>query len=430
MKLDERDKKLIWHPFTQEKTADLPIAIKKAKGSYIYDEQGTAYLDLISSWWVNLHGHGHPEIAKSIYKQAMLLEHVIFAGFTHEPAVVLCECLKKILPKSLVRFFFSDNGSTAVEIALKMAYQYWYNKGKKHRKLFISFEGGYHGDTFGSMSVGKKSGFHNPFSSLLFDVVTLPYPHTWDDDPTCEIKEQASIKKLKEQLDKNGDKVAAIILEPLVQGASGMRVCRLEFVREVVEIVRSYDILVIFDEVMTGFGRTGTYFASEQIGLDPDFICISKGITGGFLPLALTITTQKVYEAFLDDNCDKAFLHGHSYTANPIACAASIASFKILTSQNTKLSIKNIFQLHKKGIENLRNTHLDKIKNTRIKGTISAFEISSEKNVNEQLKSAFLKKGLLIRPLDNTIYLLPPYSITQEELDNTYKEISKILDKL
>lgn len=181
---------------------------------------------------------------------------------------------------------------------------------------------------------------------------------------------------------------------------------------------------------MTGFGRTGTYFASEQIGLDPDFICISKGITGGFLPLALTITTQKVYEAFLDDNCDKAFLHGHSYTANPIACAASIASFKILTSQNTKLSIKNIFQLHKKGIENLRNTHLDKIKNTRIKGTISAFEISSEKNVNEQLKSAFLKKGLLIRPLDNTIYLLPPYSITQEELDNTYKEISKILDKL
>lgn len=427
MKLSERDKALIWHPFTQEQTAQLPIAIKHAKGLYLYDQQNKAYLDLISSWWVNLHGHGHPEIAQSIYQQALALEHVIFAGFTHEPAVTLCEHLQEILPKNLVRFFFSDNGSTAVEVALKMAHQYWYNQGEKKRNLFISFEGGYHGDTFGSMAVGKKNGFHDPFNSLLFEIISLPFPYTWDNDLEYETKEQNTLNILKKELAEKADKISAVILEPLVQGASGMRMCRPEFIRAVVELVRSYNILVIYDEVMTGFGRTGTYFATEQVGVAPDFICISKGITGGFLPLALTVTTQKIYDAFLSNHWDQAFAHGHSYTANPIACAAAISSFKILTRPQTITSIQNIYHAHQQGIQSLLSMHAHKIKQTRVRGTIAAFEIDVKQNINAKLKAAFLEKGLLIRPLGNTVYLLPPYCITEKELKFTYNEINNIL---
>ncbi len=263
MNLSERDRKIIWHPFTQEKVAKFPIAIKKAHGSYLYDENNKPYLDLISSWWVNLHGHAHPKIAQAIYEQSMTLEHVIFAGFTHEPAVTLCEKLKTLLPDKLSRFFFSDNGSTTVEVALKMAYQYWWNQGNRERTTFLSFEGGYHGDTFGAMSVGVKSGFHDAFSNLLFSVLTVPFPETWDEDEKIENKEEHSLKVLEGHLRAGSRKIAALILEPLVQGASGMRMCCPEFVRKVVNLVRQHGILIICDEVMTGFGRTGTYFALE-----------------------------------------------------------------------------------------------------------------------------------------------------------------------
>ncbi len=427
--LSARDKKILWHPFTQEKTATEVIAITNAKGSYIYDESGKAYLDLISSWWVNLHGHAHPNIAEAIYEQALKLEHVIFAGFTHSPAVDLCESLQEILPSELNRFFFSDNGSTAVEVALKMAYQYWSNQGLKEKTLFLSFDGGYHGDTFGAMSVGSKSGFHNSFNDLFFKVLTIPYPQTWDGDSEIELKEENALSLLRNHLREHGSKIAAFILEPLVQGASGMRMCRPEFLVKLIEQVREHEILVIFDEVMTGFSRTGSYFALSQIGIIPDLICLSKGITGGFLPLALTVTTNTIYEAFLSNDWNMAFAHGHSYTANPLACAAAIASLKLLKQLDTQNAIKSIHESHKKGMSILKSS-CSNIEHTRILGTISAFDIKSDFNLSTKLKKRFLEEGLLIRPLGNTIYLLPPYSITSEELEITYQTIKNVLKSL
>lgn len=427
--LTDRDKKIIWHPFTQEKTANDVIPIKKGKGIYLYDENGKEYMDLISSWWVNIHGHANEEIAHSIYNQAKQLEHVIFAGFTHEPAVVLCEELQKILPQQLCRFFFSDNGSTAVEVALKMAYQYWYNRGQKQRKLFLSFEGGYHGDTFGAMSVGFKSGFHDVFDTFFFKVLNIPYPHTWDGDDKIEAKENAALEKLSEYIEQNGQDIAALILEPLIQGASGMRICRASFVKKVVELVRQHGILVIFDEIMTGFYRTGTYFAMFQIGLTPDFICMSKGITGGFMPLAVTATTNEIYEAFLSEKWEFAFTHGHSYTANPLACAAAITSLKLLNGDDTKSNIQVIDRVH---IENLKilSNKCKNISRIRSIGTIAAFDVQNTSEMKKKLQIDFLRSGLLLRPLDDTVYILPPYCITQSELEIAYDKIEKVIRTL
>ena len=424
MNLSERDKALVWHPFTQEKTATLPIAIQRSQGSYVYDEQGCRYLDLISSWWVNLHGHAHPEIARAIYEQACTLEHILFAGFTHEPAVKLCEQLKSILSENLTRFFFSDNGSTCVEVALKMASQYWYNREQAPRPLFLSFEGGYHGDTFGAMSVGAQSGYHDPFKSLFFEVLSVPFPATWDGDEDVDMKENHALACLEHHLNENASRIAAIILEPLMQGASGMRMCRPAFVKMVVERVRQAGILVIFDEVMTGFGRTGTTFAYEQVGITPDFLCVSKGITGGFLPLALTITTDEIYNAFLSEHWHHAFAHGHSYTANPIACAAAVASFDVLMREETQDAIDAIHEAHKDGLAYLEKT-CKCIEKIRLLGTIAAFDVHVQNPT--LLKEVFLQKGLLIRPLGKTVYLLPPYSATPTELIGAYQSISDVI---
>ncbi|HCJ12485.1 MAG: adenosylmethionine--8-amino-7-oxononanoate transaminase [Verrucomicrobia bacterium GWF2_51_19] len=415
-----RDKKLLWHPFTQEKKAQPPLAICRGEGSYVYDDTGKAYLDLISSWWVNLHGHAHPAIAKKIYEQALTLEHVLFAGCTHEPAVQLCERLQAILPKALTRFFFSDDGSTCVEVALKMAYQYWHNQGQR-RPLFISFDGGYHGDTVGAMSVGAHSGYHDVFKDFFFKSLSLPYPDTWDGDATVEEKEQAALKALDALLEQH-DKISALLVEPLVQGASGMRMCRPSFLKAVVERVRAHKILVIFDEVMTGFGRTGTTFALEQVGCVPDFLCLSKGLTGGFMPLALTVTTADVYNAFLSDSWDQAFFHGHSYTANPLACAAALASLDLLQATSTQNAIRAIHQAHKEGLALLLTGNAP-IVHTRLRGTIAAFELTQPHQVRQQL----IQNGLLIRPLDDTLYILPPYSTTPEELLGAYRSIQHIL---
>lgn len=420
---------MIWHPFTQEKTAPEVVGIKRAQGCYLYDENDKAYLDLISSWWVNIHGHAHPEIANSIYRQAKTLEHVIFAGFTHEPAVNLCEGLQTILPFDLCKFFFSDNGSTAVEVALKMSYQYWRNVGVREKTTFLSFDGGYHGDTFGAMSVGAKSGFHNQFKDLFFDVLSVCYPDTWDSDEEVDLKEQKAINMLQRYLNDHHHKIAAIVLEPLIQGASGMRICRPQFIKEVVGLVRQNGILVIFDEVMTGFGRTGTYFALEQLAIVPDFLCISKGITGGFLPLALTITNNAVYNAFLGDDFSTAFAHGHSYTANPLACSAAVASLQILKGFECQNGIKNINQMHKKGMECLKLA-CPRVEKTRIIGTIAAFDLKNSAHFLPFLKQKFFTEGMLLRPLGNTVYLLPPYCITNEEVEWVYNKIAHVLHSL
>lgn len=434
MKLSERDKKFIWHPFTQEKTANLPIAITKGSGSYLYDENNKAYLDLISSWWVNLHGHANPKIAKAIYEQAITLEHVIFAGFTHEPAVKVCEQLKDLLPQQLSKFFFSDNGSTSVEVALKMAYQYWWNLGNKERTIFLSFAGGYHGDTFGAMSVGSTSGFHDPFAKLFFSVLTIPFPETWHEDDLIDHKENQALDILKKYLHTHGLKIAAIILEPLVQGARGMKMCRSKFINEVVNLVRSHGILIIFDEVMTNFGRTGSNFAFEQTKVVPDFLCVAKGLTGGFLPLALTITSEEIYSAFLGDHFSTAFAHGHSYTANPLGCAAAIGSLDLLIQPGTLAAIKAINANHQKNILHLLDACGDKIKHTRVLGTIAAFDINFEISNNQKLiailRERLIEQGLLVRPLGNTIYLLPPYSTTNAELDESYEKIKFTIGNL
>jgi adenosylmethionine-8-amino-7-oxononanoate aminotransferase len=292
---------LIWHPFTQAKTDLLPIKVKSAQGVWLTLENDQQILDAISSWWVNLHGHSHPTIAAAIYEQAKTLEQVIFAGFTHDPAEQLADRLLTRLPDSLKAVFFSDNGSTAVEVALKMAYQFWVNQGQK-RSSFLAFENAYHGDTFGAMAVGGRSLFTQPFEDLLVEVDFIPFPETYWDDPRVEETERLSLCILEKKLESNPDRYAAILIEPLVQGAAGMRMCRPEFLQQVVQCCRDWNTIVIFDEVMTGFGRTGDWFACIKAAVSPDIICLSKGLTGGFLPLSVTIATEEIYQAFYSND--------------------------------------------------------------------------------------------------------------------------------
>lgn len=426
MTISERDQANVWHPFTQHQNSEVPLAIKRGEGAYLFDEKGNRYLDLISSWWVNIHGHGHPAIAQAIYQQALTLEHVIFSGFTHEPAVFLAEKLLNLLPSTFSKVFYSDNGSTAVEIALKMAYQYWRNQGHHKRRRFIAFENGYHGDTFGAMSVGKKSGFFSQFEDLLFEVDTFPYPSTWINDDEVECKEQQILKNISEHLDQYGSETAALIIEPLVQGASGMKMCRPSFLRELEQIVREHGVLIIYDEVMTGFGRTGDLFACKKSNTTPDIICLAKGLTGGFLPLAVTACSERIYQSFLGDNFTKALAHGHSYTANPLGCAAALASTDLLIQPETLKKIATIEFTHSK-ILNEMSSNLA-IHKLRFCGTIAAFDLKLASDYGSEtslkLRQLFLDNGLIIRPLGNTIYILPPYCITAQELKSAYKIVT------
>lgn len=420
------DRAHVWHLSVQAKTAPPPFIIKSAKGIELVAENGMIFWDLISSWWVNLHGHAHPKISNAIARQAQTLEHVVFTDFTHEPAVELCSKLTSYLPFELSRFFFADNGSSAVEIALKMARQYWYNKGKTEKKKFISFEKGYHGDTFGAMSVGATSGYGKPFEDLFFSVYNVPYPETWIDDPHMEEKEDQSLKVFTELLEKHHKDIAAFILEPCIQGAAGMRMCRPQFVKAITEIAKRFEILVIFDEVVTGFGRTGDFFACLKVGISPDIICLAKGLTGGFLPLALTVTTEKVYEAFLGEDYSTAFLHGHSYTANPLGCVAALASLEIFEEEGVIKKIKLIEEVHNERVMRLRK-NISHIRNCRIIGDIAAFDVIGSKNIG--LKSLLFSEGLFLRPLGDTIYLMPPYCISLEQLNQAYDKIEKIILK-
>ncbi|MDR1173339.1 MAG: adenosylmethionine--8-amino-7-oxononanoate transaminase [Puniceicoccales bacterium] len=411
---------MIWRPFTQEKTTAPAVKIVRGEGVYLFSETGEKYMDMISSWWVNIHGHGNREIAETIYSQAKTLEHVIFTKFFHGPAETLVENLKKLLPPNLSKFFFSDNGSTSVEVALKMAYQYFRNMGMEKRNLFLCLERGYHGDTFGAMSVsGKSSQYHGTFSELFFNSHPIDVPEYYEGVENIEERESKAIGKLEQKLLEIGDRVCAIIVEPLLQGAAGMRLHRPEFLERLVHAVRPYGILVIFDEVMTGFYRTGKMFAMDHTNVTPDFICLSKGITGGFLPLGMTVTTEKVYDAFLSDDPRKTFIHGHSYTANPISCAAANKSLEILLRRETAEAVEMISDFHKKAI--LKNVH-----RRRILGTMSAFDIASPAQRDYLAESAF-QKGIFLRPLGNTVYFLPPYCITEEELGRAYAIVNEFL---
>lgn len=424
------DARHVWHPFTQAKNAPPAVPVVRGEGACLYAADGRRHIDLISSWWVNLFGHAHPEIVRAVADQAATLEQVMFAGFTHEPAARLAKELADLLPGDLNRVFFSDDGSTSVEAALKLAIQFYVNEGRPRRRI-LSFEGAYHGDTFGAMSAGFSEGFFAPFREHVFAVDRLPYPATWRGDTEVEAREAAALAALDRLLDAAGDDVAAIILEPLVQGAGGMRMARPAFFRAVCEKVRAAGGLVIFDEIMTGFGRTGTLFACERIGVVPDLICLSKGLTGGFLPLAVTVARDAVYEAFLGDDFTKAFTHGHSFTANPLGCAAARASLSLLQQPETRLSLARIEQAHAAALDGLAEHPM--ALRPRLTGTVAAVDFrvgdsGYQSAVGDRLKAFFVSRGVVIRPLGDVVYLLPPYCISDEDLAEGWAAIAAALD--
>jgi adenosylmethionine-8-amino-7-oxononanoate aminotransferase len=423
MNLSERDKNAVWHPFTHLSKAPDAIPIVRGEGAYFFDDQGNKYIDGIASWWVNIHGHSHPYLAEKVAEQLRTLEHAIFSGFTHKPAIELAERLLKRLPENQSKIFYSDNGSTAVEVALKMAFQYWSNNGTPKTKV-IAFENGYHGDTFGGMSVGARNAFNAPFDKLLFDVIYLPVP--------VKGKEELSKTRLKAAL--AGSDVASFIFEPLVQGAGGMVMYSAEVLDELIALCREKNVITIADEVMTGFGRTGKFFASDHLTNKPDIICMSKGLTGGVMALGATSCAQFIYDAFLSDDKMKTFFHGHSYTANATACSAALASIDLFDEPLAFENIKRITEKHGQFLEKIRS-HKALIE-VRQKGTILAFEIKTTEHTHylnslaEHISSFFIQRGIILRPLGNIVYVLPPYCIKDEDLDYIYKTIEEFLESL
>ncbi len=419
MTLQEKDNHYIWHPFTQMNNAQNIIPIVKAEGIYLYTEDGKKIMDAVSSWWTNLHGHSHPYLAKAISEQFNSIEHVIFAGFTHPKAIELAERILEKLPY-LDKVFFSDNGSTAVEVAIKMAIQYWHNKNKPKTKI-IAFKNAYHGDTFGAMSVGGRDTFNNPFNPFLFDVEFIDVPTSGNEEKTIE----QLIDKVK-----NND-VAAFIFEPLIQGSAGMIMYQPEILEKLVTLCKTNKVLTIADEVMTGFGRTGKWFATDYIATKPDLVCLSKGLTGGAMPLGLTICTNHIFQAFLSIDHSKTFFHGHSYTGNPLACACACASLDLLEKEATWKHIKMIVSNHQQFLKKIG--HHSKLKDVRQMGTILALEFNTFEsssyfnNLRDELYNYFLNKGILLRPLGNILYILPPYCITEGELKIIYQAIEDYL---
>lgn len=420
--LSQRDAKVLWHPFTQHHTAPFSIPIVRGEGAYLYDENGKRYIDAIASWWVNLHGHSHPYLAQKVAEQFLKLEQVIFAGFTHEPAVELAERLLAILPEEHSRIFYSDNGSTAVEVALKMAIQYFHNQGNVKKTKIIALENGYHGDTFGTMSVGAKSGFNAPFESFLYETIYLTVP----------AGEQASDALAQmQELMLQADEIAAFIFEPLIQGAGGMVMYEPEILNELIQLAKKHEVITIADEIMTGFGRTGKLFATDYIENKPDIICMSKGLTGGAMALGATSCTEKIYEAFLSDDRRKTLFHSHSFTANPLACTAALASLDLLLTPETQQHWERINLAHRQFIQRFEKSQKEKIADIRLKGTILAIEISTQEgtsyfsNIRDLAYNFFLEKGILLRPLGNVIYLLPPYCISEDDLSYIYASIEE-----
>jgi len=417
----DNDKKYVWHPFTQMMTEPDVLEIVKAEGTSLIAKDGKSYLDCNSSWWVNVHGHGHPHIAKAISEQFEKVDHIIFAGATHEKGVELSERIINTLPDNhFQKVFFSDNGSTSTEVALKMCFQYWHNQGTPKNRV-LAIEGAYHGDTFGAMSVGERDYFNKPFEPFFFDVDYLPFPK--------KELEKSTIEKAEKLFQTND--FSALIVEPLIQGSSGMRTYSSEWLDQLVKLAKKHNVIVIFDEVMTAWGRTGELFAMNHVNELPDIVCLSKGLTGGVLPLGLTVTTQKIFDAFLSPERVKAFLHGHSFTGNPLACAAACASLDIFEQESTWEKVKLITSKNKEFGSKMENH--PSIEDIRIMGTILALELKTgEGNTyfsdkRDEAYRFFLSKGLMMRPLGNVIFINPPYSITTEELEYVYEVIEEFI---
>jgi adenosylmethionine---8-amino-7-oxononanoate aminotransferase len=469
-----RDHSCLWHPYTQMKTRPDPLPIVRGEGVYLYLEDGRKLLDGTSSWWVNIHGHSHPRLNEALAAQARLLEHVVFANCTHVPAVDLAERLLSAVPKGLTRVFYSDNGSTAVEVALKLACQYWGNRGQP-RRTFIALSNAYHGDTVGAMSVSEDSVFTRPFASMMFDVVRAHAPYCYRcplglERTTCRVEclggadvvragpkgpalpgtspggppRRAAVEAsrdaetLEALLRAHGDSVAAVIVEPMLQGAGGMIVWPPDFLAGVRRLCDRFGTLLIADEVLTGFGRTGPMFGCEHASVAPDIMCLSKAITGGYMPLGATIATEAIYDAFLSDDRTRTFFHGHSFTANPLACAVAVASFDLFQENDTLSKIRQIGRWMHAGLDPLRALPI--VGDVRIIGAVGIVELVSDKETREaggyldqigpRLTSEFLDRGLLLRPLGNVLYFMPPYVITESETAWALEQIASVLGEL
>lgn len=419
----ERDLLVNWHPYTQHHIAPPPIPIVKAKGAILWDENGKPYIDGISSWWTSVHGHGHPQICKVLYKQSKRLDHVLFGGVTHPSAVELSEQLLRIIPFPSGKIFYSDNGSTAVEVALKMALQYHHVRGER-RTDFIAFQDAYHGDTFGAMAASGIAFFTREFKDFFVRVHRIPLPNA----ANWEVVKQ----KMNEIL--NTYLVAGFIFEPLVQGAAGMRFYSAEHLEELIRLAQSHGVLCIADEVMTGFWKTGKWLAAHHVNTIPDIICVSKSLSGGVLPLAATAVRQGIFEAFLADDPHLAFFHGHTYMANPIACAAALASLRLFRKKRTQERLQQHISRLAAFAESL--AHHPRVCNVRHVGMILAFDIRSNKQhsyygeLRNWLYNFFSTNGILLRPIANTIYLMPPYVIGEEDWRKITHVVLHALDEL
>lgn len=422
--LKEKDEKYIWHPYTHIKSTAPAIPIVKGEKAILFDEHGNKYIDGISSWWVNIHGHGNKYIAKKIYEQAKKLEQVIFTAFTHEPGVELAEKLLAVLPGDFTKIFYTDDGSTAIEVAIKMSIQYWRNKGGNQRSKIVAFRNSYHGDTFGAMSVSERDIYTLAFRDKLFDVIFIETP------------DGTNFETIQAMIENNKDEILCFIYEPLLQGAGGMRMYKAEDLDPLLHYLKQQDILCIADEVLTGFYRTGKFFAGDYMSNKADIICLSKALTGGTMALGVTACAQKIYDEFVSDDKTKTLFHGHSFTANPLACTAGVASFELIQEKGFLKRVENIITHHHKFAKKLYSFEKKNyIKNIRQTGTIVAFEICTNENddylndVSYQFTSFCLKDGVYLRSMGNTIYVMPPYCTTSKQLKKIYSVIIHFIEK-
>ncbi len=424
MNLQQKDEKYIWHPYTHQKSMVPAVPIVKGAKSLLIDEKGNKYIDGISSWWVNIHGHGNKFIARKLYEQAVKLEQVIFTAFTHEPAIKLAENLLSVLPGNFSKIFYTDDGSTATEVAIKLSLQYWKNVGNNKRNKILAFHNSYHGDTFGAMSVSERGIYTAAFQDKLFDVVFIDTP------------DGNNLNKLKNEIKKYKDEFVCFIYEPLLQGAEGMKMHNPKDLNELLVYLKKEKIICIADEVLTGFYRTGKFFAGDYMEEKADIICLSKALTGGTMALGVTACTQEIYDEFVSDDKTKTLFHGHSFTANPLACTAAVASFELLQKKECLKGIENIISHHQKFAKKL--DVLQKkgfIKNVRQTGTIIAFEICTDdkddylNNVSQTFTPFCMKRGVYLRSMGNTIYILPPYCITSKELKKIYSVVFDFIKK-
>ncbi|AUS07289.1 adenosylmethionine--8-amino-7-oxononanoate transaminase [Pseudotamlana carrageenivorans] len=419
MTLKQRDKKHLWHPLTQHKLHPESIAIIKAKGCILTDENGNEYIDAIASWYTCMYGHCNDYITSRVSEQMKQLDQVVFSGFTHEPAVKLSEALINILPDNQQKIFFSDNGSTSVEIGIKMALQYHFNNGEK-RNTLIAFEDGFHGDTFGAMSVSGLSVYNGPFEEFFLDVKRIPVPNG------------ENLEAILAQLEKisKDHKVAGFVYEPLVQGAAAMKMHDVNDLNAILQFCKSNHIITVADEVMTGFGKTGKHFASLHMETKPDVMCLSKALTGGLLPMALTTCSQDIYDAFYSDDIGKGLFHGHTYSANPLACTAALASIELLQTEAIQSNIQRIITSHQTFGEHIKKH--PKVKGIRQSGVIFALDLDVEMqrygNLRDKLFKFFMDHGVFLRPLGNTIYIQAPYVVTETQLEKIYQVIEEALD--